>query len=96
MSPSAAKPKILLFGLPDPSSQQSLEDVAEVTIIPRKPYDETVQNIARAVKEHGPFIAFGVSPHSHLRVLRTRFTVNRSPCTPSHRTPYLEHGTPSR
>lgn len=56
-----SRPRVLLIGA---CSDPTLRDIAEVTCIPGKEYEEEKELIERAVAEKGPFDAFGVSPSS--------------------------------
>jgi hypothetical protein len=57
------RPKILLIGKTcgDRQLDAALRELAEVTVLPGKEYEEERQLIEQAVKDNGPFDIFGVS-----------------------------------
>ena len=59
----APKPKVLFISESSgsPSHDQQIRDVADVHWIEGRSYEESIPLIADAVRDHGPFVAFGVS-----------------------------------
>jgi hypothetical protein len=59
-----SRPRVLLLGSTcgDPSLDAALRDIADVFTLPGAEYDDEAILIQDAVKTHGPFDIFGVSP----------------------------------
>jgi hypothetical protein len=59
-----SRPRVLLLGSTcgDPSLDAALRDIADVYTLPGAEYDDEAILIQEAVKTHGPFDIFGVSP----------------------------------
>ena len=57
------RPRVLLIGQSsgDPEADASIRSIADVTVIPRLGYAESIPLIRQAAEEHGPFDAFAVS-----------------------------------
>lgn len=53
-----ARPKVLLIG---PCTDPTLREIADITSLPGREYDEQRVLIEQAVAEKGPFDVFGVS-----------------------------------
>ena len=62
MSSSTSKPRVLLLGdnYSPKATMDKLHSLAEVHSLPPGDHEEASEAIAQAVKEHGPFVAFGV------------------------------------
>lgn len=56
-----SRTKVLLIG---PCSDPTLRELADITSLPGRDYDEQRVLIEQAVAEKGPFDVFGVSPPS--------------------------------
>ena len=72
----ASKPKVLFISESSgsPSHDQQIRDVADVHWIEGRSYEESIPLIADAVRDHGPFVAFGVSFHNIAAVVNLRAT----------------------
>jgi hypothetical protein len=59
-----SRPRVLLLGSTcgDPSLDAALRDIADVYTLPGAEYEDEAILIQEAVKTHGPFDIFGVSP----------------------------------
>jgi hypothetical protein len=58
------RPRVLLIGntCGDRQLDCALREIADVTVLPGREYDEERQLIEQAINEKGPFDMFGVSP----------------------------------